>query len=52
MTHLTLFSSGPRPEAEEPLDAYSRVVAEDAERPTPSFANLRSEDLIGGSEPG
>jgi len=37
MTHLTLISSHP----EEPLDAYSRVVTEVAERLSPSVANLQ-----------
>jgi serine protease Do len=33
--------AAPEPEAEEPLDAYSRTVVEVAERLTPSVANLR-----------
>ena len=41
MAHLTLISSGPQPADEAPLDAYSRVVTEVAERLAPSVANLR-----------
>ncbi len=41
MAHLTLISSGPDPADEAPLDAYSRVVTEVAERLAPSVANLR-----------
>jgi S1-C subfamily serine protease len=41
MAHLTLIASGPQPEDETPLDAYSRAVVEVAERLAPSVANLR-----------
>jgi S1-C subfamily serine protease len=41
MTGLRLISSGPAPADEAPLDAYSRVVVEVAERLAPSVANLR-----------
>ncbi len=41
MAHLRLISSGPQPAEEAPLDAYSRVVTEVAERLAPSVANLR-----------
>jgi serine protease Do len=41
MAHLTLISSGPQPDDEAPLDAYSRVVTEVADRLAPSVANLR-----------
>ena len=41
MGHLKLISSGPAPRDEAPLDAYSRVVVEVAERLAPSVANLR-----------
>jgi serine protease Do len=41
MAHLRLISSGPQPAEETPLDAYSRVVTEVAERLAPSVANLR-----------
>jgi S1-C subfamily serine protease len=41
MGHLRLISSGPAPRGEAPLDAYSRVVVEVAERLAPSVANLR-----------
>src|SRR6266487_1862077 len=41
MAHLRLISSGAQPEQETPLDAYSRVVTEVAERLAPSVANLR-----------
>ena len=41
MAHLTLISSGPQAADETPLDAYSRVVIEVAERLAPSVANLR-----------
>jgi len=41
MAHLTLIASGPLPADEAPLDAYSRVVVEVAERLAPSVANLR-----------
>src|SRR4029077_9680470 len=41
MTHLRLIASGPQPDEEAPLDAYSRVVVEVAERLSPSVANLR-----------
>ncbi len=41
MAHLRLISSGPQPAEETPLDAYSRVVIEVAERLAPSVANLR-----------
>ena len=41
MSHLRLISSGPAPSDEAPLDAYSRVVVEVAERLAPSVANLR-----------
>ena len=41
MAHLTLISSGPQPADETPLDAYSRVVTEVADRLAPSVANLR-----------
>src|SRR5207245_1887006 len=41
MAHLTLIASGPQPADESPLDAYSRVVTEVAERLAPSVANLR-----------
>src|SRR5205823_9679885 len=41
MAHLTLIASGPQPADETPLDAYSRVVVEVAERLAPSVANLR-----------
>ena len=42
MAHLTLIASGPQPgEGVAPIDAYSRVVVEVAERLAPSVANLR-----------
>lgn len=42
MTRLRLIASGPElPSEEAPLDAYSRVVIEVAERLAPSVANLR-----------
>jgi len=41
MSHLRLIASGPQPDEETPLDAYSRVVVEVAERLAPSVANLR-----------
>jgi serine protease Do len=41
MSHLRLISSGPASHDEAPLDAYSRVVVEVAERLAPSVANLR-----------
>src|SRR5262245_45409886 len=41
MSHLRLISSGLVPRDEEPLDAYSRVVVEVADRLSPSVANLR-----------
>jgi S1-C subfamily serine protease len=41
MSHLRLISSGPAAGDETPLDAYSRVVVEVAERLAPSVANLR-----------
>jgi S1-C subfamily serine protease len=41
MAHLMLIASGPQPAEEAPLDAYSRVVTEVAERLAPSVANLR-----------
>jgi serine protease Do len=41
MSHLRLISSGPASREETPLDAYSRVVVEVAERLAPSVANLR-----------
>jgi S1-C subfamily serine protease len=41
VAHLTLISNGPQPAEESPLDAYSRVVIEVAERLAPSVANLR-----------
>jgi len=41
MAHLTLIASGPLHADEAPLDAYSRVVVEVAERLAPSVANLR-----------
>src|SRR5262249_24109156 len=41
MGHLRLISSGPAPRGEAPLDAYSGVVVEVAERLAPSVANLR-----------
>src|SRR5207302_4431291 len=41
MARLTLISSGPQQDEETPLDAYSRVVVEVAERLAPSVANLR-----------
>src|SRR5260221_10888643 len=41
MAHLRLIASGPQPEQETPLDAYSRVVTDVAERLAPSVANLR-----------
>jgi S1-C subfamily serine protease len=41
MSHLRLIASGPAYRDEEPLDAYSRVVVEVAERLAPSVANLR-----------
>jgi serine protease Do len=48
MSHLRLISSGPAPRGEEPLDAYSRVVVEVAERLAPSVANLRVARRIRG----
>ena len=41
MANLRLIASGPQPADEAPLDAYSRVVVEVAERLAPSVANLR-----------
>jgi len=41
MSHLRLIASGPAHRDEQPLDAYSRVVVEVAERLAPSVANLR-----------
>jgi S1-C subfamily serine protease len=41
MARLTFIGSPPEPVAEEPLDAYSRVVVHVADRLTPSVANLR-----------
>jgi serine protease Do len=41
VARLHLISSGPAPHDEAPLDAYSRVVVEVAERLAPSVANLR-----------
>src|SRR2546423_1341516 len=41
MPRLTLISSDAQPVDETPLDAYSRVVIEVAERLAPSVANLR-----------
>jgi serine protease Do len=41
MAQLRLISNGPQPEDEAPLDAYSRVVTEVADRLAPSVANLR-----------
>jgi S1-C subfamily serine protease len=41
MARLTLIANGPLPADEAPLDAYSRVVTEVAERLAPSVANLR-----------
>jgi serine protease Do len=48
MANLTLISSGPEPSEEAPLDAYSRVVTEVAERLAPSVANLRVARRIRG----
>jgi S1-C subfamily serine protease len=45
MRHLTLISSQP----EEPLDAYSRVVTEVAERLSPSVANLHVRNGAGSA---
>src|SRR5581483_804076 len=41
MATLRLISNGPAPTEEAPLDAYSRVVVEVADRLAPSVANLR-----------
>jgi serine protease Do len=41
MANLRLIASGPQSREETPLDAYSRVVTEVAERLAPSVANLR-----------
>jgi serine protease Do len=41
VAQLRLISSGPAPGDDAPLDAYSRVVVEVAERLAPSVANLR-----------
>jgi S1-C subfamily serine protease len=41
MANLRLIASGPQPADEAPLDAYSRVVVEVADRLSPSVANLR-----------
>ena len=41
MANLRLIACGPQPADEAPLDAYSRVVVEVAERLAPSVANLR-----------
>ena len=41
VANLRLIASGPQPTDEAPLDAYSRVVVEVAERLAPSVANLR-----------
>ena len=41
VANLRLIASGPQPADEAPLDAYSRVVVEVAERLAPSVANLR-----------
>jgi len=48
MAHLTLIASGPQPAEETPLDAYSRVVTEVAERLAPSVANLRVSRRVRG----
>ena len=48
MSHLRLISSGPAPRDEAPLDAYSRVVVEVAERLAPSVANLRVSRRVRG----
>jgi S1-C subfamily serine protease len=41
MANLRLIASGPQPADDTPLDAYSRVVVEVADRLSPSVANLR-----------
>jgi serine protease Do len=48
MARLTLISNGPQPADEAPLDAYSRVVTEVADRLAPSVANLRVSRRIRG----
>jgi serine protease Do len=48
MARLTLIASGPPPDADEVLDAYSQVVVSVAERVTPSVANLRVERRVRG----
>ena len=48
MAHLTLISSGPQPADESPLDAYSRVVTDVAERLSPSVVNLRVSRRVRG----
>src|SRR5262249_50968442 len=48
MSHLRLIASGPQPEQEAPLDAYSRVVVDVAERLAPSVANLRVSRRVRG----
>jgi serine protease Do len=48
MARLTLIASGPPPDEDEALDAYSQVVVSVAERVTPSVANLRVERRVRG----
>jgi serine protease Do len=48
MARLTLIASGPPPDEDEVLDAYSQVVVSVAERVTPSVANLRVERRVRG----
>jgi len=48
MAHLTLIAGGPSPADEAPLDAYSRVVTEVAERLAPTVANLRVSRRVRG----
>jgi S1-C subfamily serine protease len=48
MARLTLISSGPPPDEDDALDAYSQVVVSVADRVTPSVANLRVERRVRG----
>ena len=48
MAELRLIASGPPPDEDDVLDAYSQVVVSAAERVTPSVANLRVERRVRG----